>query len=160
MELPIINFESTVKTVVAVARKPVFHKGKKMLENGAAYGTGRRKNSVARVWVKPGKGVVTVNNKNVSDYFKRESYIKMILQPFVETNTSGQYDVFCTAKGGGTTGQAGAILHGIARALDCISETFHDALHNNGLLTRDSRVVERKKYGKRKARKSTQFSKR
>ena len=82
------------------------------------------------------------------------------LQPFVDTNTSGQYDVVCTIKGGGTTGQAGAIIHGIARALDCISDDFHTALRKNGFLTRDSRVVERKKYGKRKARKSTQFSKR
>jgi len=93
-------------------------------------------------------------------YFPRESYRKLILQPFVDTNTSGQYDVVCTIKGGGTTGQAGAIIHGIARALDCISDDFHTALRKNGFLTRDSRVVERKKYGKRKARKSTQFSKR
>jgi len=128
-----------------VEAKSKFHKAKKILPEGGAYGTGRRKNSVARVWVKPGKGSVTVNK---------------ILQPFVDTNTSGQYDVVCTIKGGGTTGQAGAIIHGIARALDCISDDFHSVLRKNGFLTRDSRVVERKKYGKRKARRSTQFSKR
>ena len=144
----------------AVEEKPKFHKAKKLVSGGGAYGTGRRKNSVARVWVKPGKGAVTVNKRDVSDYFPRESYRKLILQPFVDTNTSGQYDVVCTIKGGGTTGQAGAIIHGIARALDCISDDFHSVLRKNGFLTRDSRVVERKKYGKRKARRSTQFSKR
>ena len=144
----------------AVVTKSTFHKAKRLLHGGGAYGTGRRKNSVARVWVKPGKGLVIVNKRDMSDYFPRESYRKFILQPFVDTNTSGQYDVVCTIKGGGTTGQAGAIIHGIARALDCISDDFHTALHKNGFLTRDSRVVERKKYGKRKARKSTQFSKR
>jgi small subunit ribosomal protein S9 len=82
------------------------------------------------------------------------------MQPFVDTNTTGQFDVMCTTKGGGTTGQAGAIIHGIARALDCISDDFHPILRKGGFLTRDARVVERKKYGKRKARKSTQFSKR
>ncbi|MCP5362351.1 MAG: 30S ribosomal protein S9 [Rickettsiaceae bacterium] len=143
-----------------VEAKSKFHKAKKILPEGGAYGTGRRKNSVARVWVKPGKGTVTVNKRDVSDYFPRESYRKLILQPFVDTNTSGQYDVVCTIKGGGTTGQAGAIIHGIARALDCISDDFHSVLRKNGFLTRDSRVVERKKYGKRKARRSTQFSKR
>lgn len=143
-----------------VEAKSKFHKAKKTLPEGGAYGTGRRKNSVARVWVKPGKGTVTVNKRDVSDYFPRESYRKLILQPFVDTNTSGQYDVVCTIKGGGTTGQAGAIIHGIARALDCISDDFHSVLRKNGFLTRDSRVVERKKYGKRKARRSTQFSKR
>lgn len=143
-----------------VEAKSKFHKAKKTLPEGGAYGTGRRKNSVARVWVKPGKGTVTVNKRDVSDYFSRESYRKLILQPFVDTNTSGQYDVVCTIKGGGTTGQAGAIIHGIARALDCISDDFHSVLRKNGFLTRDSRVVERKKYGKRKARRSTQFSKR
>ncbi|GAB4165687.1 MAG: 30S ribosomal protein S9 [Rickettsiaceae bacterium] len=135
-------------------------KSKKTIPGGGAYGTGKRKNSVARVWVKPGKGKITVNNKEFSLYFPRETYRTAIMQPFVETNTNGQFDVICTAKGGGTTGQAGAIVHGIARALDCISEDYHAALRKGGFLTRDPRVVERKKYGKRKARKSTQFSKR
>lgn len=155
--------ELEVNTKVAevkISSAPVFHKAKKLLANGGAYGTGRRKNSVARVWIKPGKGVVTINQKDLSVYFPRECYRKMVLQPFVDTNSSGQYDVICTASGGGTTGQAGAIVHGIARALDCISQDFHSVLRKNGFLTRDSRVVERKKYGKHKARKSTQFSKR
>lgn len=161
MEVPVLKeLEVTTKIAEKITTEPVFHKAKKLLPGGGAYGTGRRKNSTARVWVRPGKGVVTVNKRDVSDYFSRDSYRKLILQPFTDTNTSGQYDVVCTAKGGGTTGQAGAIVHGIARALDCISKDFHDVLHKNGFLTRDSRVVERKKYGKRKARKSTQFSKR
>lgn len=162
MEVTILKkLDVSVKAAdTAVEAKPKFHKAKKLVSGGSAYGTGRRKNSVARVWVKPGKGTVTVNKRDVSDYFSRESYKKLILQPFVDTNTSGQYDVVCTIKGGGTTGQAGAIIHGIARALDCISDDFHTVLRKNGFLTRDSRVVERKKYGKRKARRSTQFSKR
>lgn len=135
-------------------------KSKKALDGNGGYGTGKRKDSVARVWVRPGKGKITVNNKDFTDYFPRESYRTAILKPFTVTNTTSQYDVVCTAKGGGTTGQSGAIAHGIAKALDCISEDFHSILRKNGLLTRDSRVVERKKYGKRKARKSTQFSKR
>lgn len=137
-----------------------FCKSKKPTKDGGAYGTGRRKNSVARVWVKPGTGKITVNKKKASDYFNRDLYLKQIMQPFADTATLGQYDVMCTASGGGTTGQAGAIRHGIARALDCISEDFHAVLRKNGLLTRDPRVVERKKYGRRKARKKVQFSKR
>lgn len=163
MEVSILKkLDINLKTVAAVVEaKSRFHKAKKTLPEGrGAYGTGRRKNSVARVWVKPGKGSITINKRDVSDYFSRESYRKLILQPFVDTSTSGQYDVVCTIKGGGTTGQAGAIIHGIARALDCISNDFHTVLRKNGFLTRDSRVVERKKYGKRKARRSTQFSKR
>lgn len=150
--------ETTV--AAALVAKPIFHKAKKLTTDGGAYGTGRRKNSIARVWVRPGQGVITINKKDVSTYFARESYRTMINQVFVDTKTAGQYDVVCTTKGGGTTGQAGAIIHGIARALDCLSEDFHSVLRKNGFLTRDSRVVERKKYGKRKARKSTQFSKR
>lgn len=142
------------------APKIIQCKSKKSIPNGGGYGTGKRKNSVARVWVKPGKGKITVNNKDFAEYFPRESYRTAIMKPFVDTNTTAQYDVVCTTKGGGTTGQAGAIVHGIARALDCISDDFHPILRKNGFLTRDSRVVERKKYGKRKARKSTQFSKR
>lgn len=137
-----------------------FCKSKKPTKDGGAYGTGRRKNSVARVWVTPGTGKVTINKREPSDYFTRDAYLKQIMQPFADTGTLGQFDVKCTASGGGTTGQAGAIRHGIARALDCISEEFHAILRKNGLLTRDPRVVERKKYGKRKARKSVQFSKR
>ena len=166
MEVPTLKeLEEKAKsptTVAPVAEAPkiIQCKSKKSTSNGGGYGTGKRKNSVARVWVKPGKGKITVNNKDFSEYFPRESYRTAILRLFVDTNTTAQYDVVCTTKGGGTTGQAGAIIHGIARALDCISDDFHPILRKNGFLTRDSRVVERKKYGKRKARKSTQFSKR
>ncbi|WP_341748740.1 30S ribosomal protein S9 [Candidatus Tisiphia endosymbiont of Sialis lutaria] len=124
------------------------------------YGTGRRKNAIARVWLKSGSGKVIVNKKNVEQYFTRESHTKSLLQPFVVTKTSGQYDIICTVKGGGKSGQMGAVLHGVARTLDKIAPEFHSILRKSGFLTRDSRVVERKKYGKHKARKSTQFSKR
>lgn len=153
-----ITVSSSAVEPVVIDRK--FCKSKKPLGNGAAYGTGRRKSSIARVWIKPGSGQVTVNKKDMNNYFVRESYIRSIMKPFVDTQTSGQYDVYCTVIGGGTTGQAGAITLGIARALDCVSEDFHTILRKNGLLTRDSRVVERKKYGLRKARKKAQFSKR
>lgn len=142
------------------APKIVQCKSKKSTKDGGGYGTGRRKNSVARVWLKPGKGIITINQKDILEYFSRQSYITSILKVFVDTNTSGQFDVICTTKGGGTTGQSGAIIHGIARALDCISDDYHTILRKNGFLTRDSRSVERKKYGKRKARKKAQFSKR
>lgn len=136
------------------------YKSKKSLPNGGGYGTGRRKSSVARVWVKPGKGMITVNSKDFNQYFPREYYRTSIMRVFVDTNTVGQFDVVCTTKGGGTTGQAGAILHGIARALDCISADYHTVLRQNGHLTRISKEVERKKYGRRKARRKKQFSKR
>jgi len=125
-----------------------------------AYGTGRRKNAVARVWVRRGTGMIFVNKKSAEQYFPRESHRKYILAPFVSTNTVGQYDIICTVKGGGCSGQSGAILHGVARALDKLVPDFHTTLRQGGFLTRDARVVERKKYGQHKARKSTQFSKR
>ncbi|MFK7973857.1 MAG: 30S ribosomal protein S9 [Rickettsiaceae bacterium] len=163
MEVPTLE-EITVKSQeakkVEIKNVIVQCKSRKSIAGGGGYGTGHRKNSVARVWVKPGKGQVTVNNKDVTAYFPRETYRKEITQPFIATNTDGMFDVFCTTKGGGTTGQAGAIVNGIARALDCISEDYHVALRQGGFLTRDSRVVERKKYGRRKARKLAQFSKR
>lgn len=127
---------------------------------GRAYGTGRRKSSVARVWIKSGSGKMTVNGRELSEYFAREAYCMDILKPFSLTKTSGQFDITCTVKGGGHTGQAGAIRHGIARALDKFSPDLHVILRHGGMLTRDPRVVERKKYGQHKARKSTQFSKR
>jgi len=137
-------------------------KREKSVENGAekVYGTGRRKNAIARVWIKIGSGKITVNKKNVEQYFTRESHTKSLQQPFVATNTFGQYDIICTVKGGGMSGQMGAVLHGVSRALDKIAPEHHSILRQAGFLTRDSRVVERKKYGKHKARKSTQFSKR
>lgn len=135
-------------------------RSKKPTSEGGGYGTGKRKNSIARVWVKPGNGKVTVNKKNFLEYFPREAHRVSILKPLIDTNTNTQYDVLCNTKGGGVSGQAEAIAHGISRALDCISDSFHSILSKNGFLTRDSRVVERKKYGRRKARKSAQFSKR
>lgn len=127
---------------------------------GRSYGTGRRKSSVARVWIKAGSGKMTVNGRELSQYFAREAHRTDIFQPFNITKTSGQFDIICTVKGGGHTGQAGAIRHGISRALDKYSPELHVALRHGGMLTRDPRVVERKKYGQHKARKSTQFSKR
>jgi small subunit ribosomal protein S9 len=136
------------------AKKPVKD------QSGRTYGTGRRKSSVARVWVKAGKGAFVVNNKSLEEYFRVATLCSKILSPFKATNSEGKFDVFCTVKGGGHSGQAGAVLLGIARALDKFDSDFHSNLRNGGLLTRDARVVERKKYGKRKARRSTQFSKR
>lgn len=137
-----------------------FCKSRKQFGQGGGYGTGGRKSAVARVWVKPGKGAFLVNKKDVADYFAREIYVNSVLEPFALTNSKGQYDVMCTVRGGGMTGQAGAILHGVARALSAISEDWHIQMHQHGLLTRDSRIVERKKYGLKKARRSDQFSKR
>lgn len=128
---------------------------------GRAYGTGRRKDSVARVCIKPGNGQFIVNGKAFPDYFGRATLRMIVNQPFEAVNSKGQYDVLCTVKGGGLSGQAGAVRHGISRALDHFNPAeFHKALRQGGFLTRDSRVVERKKYGKRKARRSFQFSKR
>jgi len=124
------------------------------------YGTGGRKNAVARVWIKPGSGQIIVNKKLLDEYFARLAHKTNILKPFVATKTSGQFDLFCTVKGGGCSGQAGAISHGLARALSEASEDYRLVLRKGKFLTRDSRVVERKKYGRRKARKLTQFSKR
>ncbi len=161
MEVPTLEIKKSSVVANKIAAPQVVQcKSKKTTPDGGGYGPGRRKNSIARVWVRPGKGRIIVNNKDFSVYFPRETYRTSIMQPFVDTNTTGQFDVMCTTKGGGTTGQAGAIVHGIARALDCISTDFHAILRKGGFLTRDARVVERKKYGKRKARKSTQFSKR
>lgn len=126
----------------------------------ATYGTGRRKNSVARVWVRPGKGNITVNGKSLEQYFARPVLRMVLNQPFGAVNRVGSFDVNCTVKGGGLSGQAGAVRLGISRALDQMDETFHPILRRGGFLTRDSRVVERKKYGKAKARRSFQFSKR
>lgn len=128
---------------------------------GRSYGTGRRKDASARAWVKPGKGTITVNNKDISRYFARPVLQMIVRQPFASTNTEKQFDVFCTVIGGGLSGQAGAVRHAISRALDEYDpEAYHKILRSGGFLTRDSRVVERKKYGRKKARKRFQFSKR
>jgi small subunit ribosomal protein S9 len=127
---------------------------------GRAYATGRRKDAVARVWLKPGTGKIVVNGRDQEVYFARPSLRLVINQPFGVTERTGQYDVIATVKGGGLSGQAGAVKHGIAQALSKYEPTLRSAVKSEGFLTRDSRVVERKKYGKAKARKSFQFSKR
>ncbi|MFZ2998182.1 30S ribosomal protein S9 [Sphingobium sp.] len=127
---------------------------------GRAYATGRRKDAVARVWVKPGSGKITVNGRDQETYFARPTLRLVINQPFGVTERVGQYDVICTVKGGGLSGQAGAVKHGIAQALTKYEPALRSTVKAEGFLTRDSRVVERKKYGKAKARKSFQFSKR
>ena len=127
---------------------------------GRSYGTGRRKDAIARVWIKPGKGKISINGRSFEDYFARPAHRTALLQPFVETKTFGQFDIMCTVKGGGSTGQSGAIRHGVSRALDQFSPELHTLLSRGGYLTRDSRTVERKKYGQKKARKRFQFSKR
>jgi small subunit ribosomal protein S9 len=127
---------------------------------GRAYATGRRKNAVARVWIKPGSGKITVNGREGAIYFARPVLRMMIAQPFGVTNRLGQFDVVATVTGGGLSGQAGAIRHGISRALTNFEPGLRPALKAGGYLTRDSRVVERKKYGKAGARRSFQYSKR
>jgi small subunit ribosomal protein S9 len=127
---------------------------------GRSYATGRRKNAVARVWLKPGKGEITVNGKKVGQYFARPVLRMLITQPFRVADRYNQFDVFCTVNGGGLSGQAGALRHGISRALTYYEPDLRGILKVAGFLTRDSRVVERKKYGRAKARRSFQFSKR
>ena len=127
---------------------------------GRAYATGRRKDAVARVWIKAGSGKVTVNGRDQETYFARPTLRLVIDQPFQVAERAGQYDVVATVKGGGLSGQAGAVKHGIAQALSKFEPTLRSAVKAAGFLTSDPRVVERKKYGKAKARKSFQFSKR
>jgi len=132
----------------------------KIDEQGRAYATGKRKNAVARVWIKPGAGRIVVNGREFETYFARPVLRMVINQPFAAVNRENQYDVMCTVKGGGLSGQAGAVRYGISKALIGFEPTLRPTLKSGGFLTRDSRVVERKKYGKRKARRSFQFSKR
>jgi small subunit ribosomal protein S9 len=132
----------------------------KLDKQGRAYATGKRKNAVARVWIKPGSGKITVNTRTVEVFFARPVLRMMIQQPLVAANRNGQYDVICTVSGGGLSGQAGAVRHGISKALTYFEPDLRTPLKRGGFLTRDSRVVERKKYGKAKARRSFQFSKR
>ena len=124
------------------------------------YATGRRKEATARVWITKGTGKIVINSRDINGYLDRPILRMVVEQPFVVTETANKYDVWCTVKGSGTAGQAGAIKHGISRALDKIDESLHGALKSAGFLTRDSRVVERKKYGHKKARKRFQFCKR
>ncbi len=127
---------------------------------GRSYATGKRKDAVARVWIKPGKGKVVINNKDMSVYFARPVLQMILRQPFTVAGVEDQFDVMATVAGGGLSGQAGAVKHGISKALQLYEPSLRAALKAAGFLTRDSRVVERKKYGKAKARKSFQFSKR
>ena len=127
---------------------------------GRAYATGRRKDAVARVWVKPGTGKITINGRDQEVYFARPTLRLIINQPFDITDRTGQYDVVATVKGGGLSGQAGAVKHGISQALSKYEPVLRSTVKAAGFLTRDSRVVERKKYGRAKARRSFQFSKR
>ena len=127
---------------------------------GRAYATGRRKDAIARVWLKPGSGKIVVNGRDQETYFARPTLRLVINQPFGITERAGQYDVVATVKGGGLSGQAGAVLHGIAQALTRFEPILRTTVKRAGFLTRDSRVVERKKYGRAKARRSFQFSKR
>jgi small subunit ribosomal protein S9 len=132
----------------------------KLDKQGRAYATGKRKDAVARVWVKPGAGKIVINTREIEIYFARPVLRMLIQQPLVATNRAGQYDVTCTVSGGGLSGQAGAVRHGLSKALMNFEPDLRGALKRGGFLTRDSRVVERKKYGRAKARRSFQFSKR
>jgi small subunit ribosomal protein S9 len=132
----------------------------KLDKQGRAYATGKRKDAVARVWVKPGAGKIVINTREIDVYFARPVLRMLIQQPLVATNRSSQYDVTCTVSGGGLSGQAGAVRHGLSKALMNFEPDLRGALKKGGFLTRDSRVVERKKYGRAKARRSFQFSKR
>jgi len=132
----------------------------KLDKQGRAYATGKRKNAVARVWIKPGSGKITVNTRPVEVFFARPVLRMLIQQPLVAANRATQFDVVCSVSGGGLSGQAGAVRHGISKALTYYEPDLRGALKRGGFLTRDSRVVERKKYGRAKARRSFQFSKR
>ncbi|MDD2568059.1 MAG: 30S ribosomal protein S9 [Clostridia bacterium] len=124
------------------------------------YGTGRRKNAIARVWLVPGNGNITINKRELEEYYGKKTLVMIVKQPLELTSTLGKYDVIATVKGGGITGQAGAVRHGISRALTQADETLRPALKAAGFITRDPRMKERKKYGLKKARKASQFSKR
>ena len=136
------------------------HREKEIDAQGRAYATGRRKNAVARVWVKPGTGKITINGRDQKVYFARPTQQMVIQQPFDVTQRRDQFDVIATVSGGGLSGQAGAVRHGISQALSKFEPALRGAMKSNGFLTRDSRVVERKKYGRAGARRRFQFSKR
>ena len=153
-DLAVVAEGASVVVEVAAPREPVRD------ESGRTYATGKRKDAVARVWIKPGSGKVTVNGKDQDLYFARPVLQLILRQPMQITGVEGEFDVVATVKGGGLTGQAGAVKHGISKALQLYEPSHRGALKAAGFLTRDSRVVERKKFGKRKARRSFQFSKR
>ncbi|MFV0627497.1 MAG: 30S ribosomal protein S9 [Alphaproteobacteria bacterium] len=150
-DLKTASAETSAKVEVRKANRDKF---------GRSYATGKRKDAVARVWVKPGKGNITINEKTLDQYFARPVLKMIINQPFEITNRENEFDVVCTVKGGGLSGQAGAIKHGISKALNEYDPELRTILKKAGFLTRDDRVVERKKFGRAKARRSYQFSKR
>ena len=145
-------------TPAAPAGAPVYVQ--KLDAHGRAYATGKRKDAVARVWIKPGKGVITVNDKDFKQYFARPVLQMLLQQPLNAANRATQFDINVTVAGGGLSGQAGAVRHGISKALTYYEPDLRAVLKKGGFLTRDSRTVERKKYGRVKARRSFQFSKR
>jgi small subunit ribosomal protein S9 len=153
------TFRASAATDPAAATQATAHT-QKLDRFGRAYATGKRKNAVARVWIKRGKGVITVNDKDYTKYFARPVLQMLLQQPIKVTNREGQYDVMVTVVGGGLSGQAGAVRHGISKALTYFEPDLRGVLKKGGFLTRDSRVVERKKFGRMKARRSYQFSKR
>ncbi|MFC7065101.1 30S ribosomal protein S9 [Brucella rhizosphaerae] len=153
-----LNSLEELGSVVAEQAAPVHVQ--KIDAQGRAYATGKRKDAIARVWVKPGSGKITVNGKEFAAYFARPVLQMILQQPIVASNRAGQFDVIATVVGGGLSGQAGAVRHGISKALTYYEPGLRTVLKKGGFLTRDSRVVERKKYGKAKARRSFQFSKR
>ncbi|MFC0201727.1 30S ribosomal protein S9 [Paracoccus rhizosphaerae] len=154
------DLKSAVSGTPAAAVEAAVNRQPQRDDLGRSYATGKRKDAVARVWVKPGSGKVTVNGKDIDAYFARPVLQMILRQPFEVAGVTGQYDVQATVKGGGLSGQAGAVKHGISQALQLHEPGLRAALKAAGFLTRDSRVVERKKYGKAKARRSFQFSKR
>ncbi|MEY4160342.1 MAG: ribosomal protein [Pseudomonadota bacterium] len=151
---------AVAETPVAPAAPTAPLRDKEVDAQGRAYATGRRKDAVARVWIKPGSGKVIVNGRDQTVYFARPTLRLVINQPFQVAGREAQYDVVATVKGGGLSGQAGAVKHGIAQALSKFEPALRGAVKAAGFLTRDPRVVERKKYGRAKARRSFQFSKR
>ncbi len=155
-----VALEKASEVAVKIEAEAAAKREPKKDKFGRSYATGKRKDAVARVWIKAGKGSINVNGKDIEKYFPRPVLRMIINQPFVVTNRVGEFDVVCTVTGGGLSGQAGALRHGISKCLDLFEPDLHATLKKAGFLTRDSRVVERKKYGKRKARRSFQFSKR
>ena len=158
MDIDIENIEDLKNNDSALENTPLPEK--KVDEHGRAYATGKRKNAVARVWLKPGSGIIKINGKISDDYFARPVLRMLINQPLIAAERVDQFDVTCSVTGGGLSGQAGAIRHGISKCLVNFEPEVKKALKPGGFLTRDSRVVERKKYGRAKARRSYQFSKR
>ncbi|PSJ59747.1 30S ribosomal protein S9 [Pseudaminobacter soli (ex Li et al. 2025)] len=154
-----LNSLADLGTVAAAQPAAPVHV-QKLDKQGRAYATGKRKDAIARVWVKPGTGKIIVNDKEFGAYFARPVLQMILKQPIVATNREGQFDIVATVVGGGLSGQAGAVRHGISKALTYYEPGLRGVLKKGGFLTRDSRTVERKKYGKAKARRSFQFSKR